>query len=83
MAFTLVITILEIWPCTRWRILLADAFRHSRLCEDSKEKAENAKVVHETHLGWVAQAAKDAGAPEEVWNSGDTETITQWLKNNP
>ena len=24
---------------TRWRILLADAFRHSRLCEDSKEKA--------------------------------------------
>ena len=53
------------------------------MAEDSKIKAEEAKVVHETHLGWAAQSAKDKGAPEEVWNSGDTEMITQWLKNNP
>ena len=53
------------------------------MAADSEEKAEDARVVHETHLGWAAQSAKDAGAPEEVWNSGDTEKITQWLKNNP
>ena len=53
------------------------------IAADSEEKAEDARVVHETHLGWAAQSAKDAGAPEEVWNSGDTEKITQWLKNNP
>ena len=49
---------------------------------DTSVQQDRNQTDLEQTLSFAAQEAKDAGAPPEVYESGDPVLIAQWLKNN-